>query len=65
MGAAKLITHSYAANEYLFWHIEKKDLPKICETLEKRPDLINKPLTSNFKTTPLHRASVNGNVQIC
>jgi hypothetical protein len=29
MGAVKSITHSYTSNEYLFWYIEKNDLPNI------------------------------------
>jgi ankyrin repeat protein len=32
--------------------------------LEKRPDLIDQSLTINFKTTPLHRAAVNGNLKL-
>lgn len=64
MGALKSITHSYTANEYLFWYIEKNDVANIEKLLEKRPDLINNSLTVNFKTTPLHRAAVNGNIPL-
>lgn len=64
MGPVKSITHSYAANEYLFWYIEKKDLQKIRELLDKQPELINCNLTVNYKTTPLHRAVLNGNRDI-
>jgi hypothetical protein len=62
MGAVKSITHSYAANEYLFWHIERKDLPKIKQLLDKSPELVNQSLTVNYKTTPLHRAATNGSL---
>jgi hypothetical protein len=64
MGAVKSITHSYAYNEYLFWYIEKKDIDNIEKVLQKRPDLLNASLTVNFKTTPLHRAAVNGSLEI-
>jgi ankyrin repeat protein len=64
MGPVKSITHSYTANEYLFWYIEKKDLPKIRHLLDQRPELINCNLTLNYKTTPLHRAVLNGNMDI-
>lgn len=64
MGALKSITHSYTYGEYLFWYIERNDLPNIEKVLDKRPDLLNQSLTANFKTTPLHRAAVNGNAPL-
>lgn len=64
MGAVKSITNSYAANEYLFWYIEKKDVEKIIELLTQKPELINCDLTVNYKTTPLHRAALNGHLAI-
>ena len=64
MGAVKSITHSYSQREYLFWHIEKKDEAKIREVLDKKPELVNCDLTSNLKTTPLHRAAVNGQLDV-
>jgi ankyrin repeat protein len=65
MGALKSITHSYSYGEYLLWYIERNDLPNIEKVFEKRPDLINSnSFTANFKTTPLHRAAVNGNLEL-
>lgn len=65
MGAVKSITHSYTWNEYLFWYIERKDIKNIEWVLDNKPDIIDKPLTVNYKTTPLHRAAVNGSLEIC
>lgn len=65
MGVVKSITHSYTWNEYLFWYIEQKNISKIEEVLQQKPDIIDAPLTANYKTTPLHRAAVNGNLEIC
>lgn len=64
MGAVKSITHSYATNEYLFWHIERKELDKIKQLLDTHPQLINCDLTTTCKTTPLHRAVLNGQFDI-
>lgn len=65
MGALKSVTHSYSYGEYLFWYIERNDLANVEKVLERRPDLLNSPaLTASFKTTPLHRAAVNGNLQL-
>lgn len=64
MGVVKSIARTYTANEYLFWYIEKKDLPKIEQLLDKRPEIVDQPLTSSFKTTPLHRAAVNGSLPV-
>lgn len=33
--------------------------------MDKKPDIVNSPLTVNYKTTPLHRAAVNGSLEIC
>lgn len=65
MGVVKSLTHSYTWNEYLFWYIEQKNIPKIEEVLIKKPNIIDDPLTVNYKTTPLHRAAVNGSLEIC
>jgi hypothetical protein len=65
MGALKSVTHSYSSGEYLYWHIERNDLPNVEKVLEKRPDLLNcNHFTANAKSTPLHRAAVNGNLQL-
>ena len=65
MGVVKSITHSYSWNEYLYWYIERNDLPKIEWVLDNKPEIVDKPLTVNFKTTPLHRAAVNGSLPMC
>ena len=64
MGAVKSITHSFTANEYLFWYIEQKKIPQIKEVLDQKPELINCNLTVNYKTTPLHRVAFLGNMEI-
>jgi hypothetical protein len=37
MGLVKSITHAYAYNEYLYWHIEQKDIPNIEKILQLKP----------------------------
>lgn len=64
MGAVKSLTHTYTSNEYLLWYIEKNDLPKIEELLTSKPQLVNENLSVNYKTTPLHRAAVNNNIEV-
>jgi hypothetical protein len=65
MGALKSVTHSYSYGEYLLYHIERNDLPNVEKVLEKRPDLVNSNnFTANAKSTPLHRAAVNGNLAL-
>lgn len=64
MGALKSVTNAYSSNEYLFWYIEKNDIPKIESLLSEKPQLINQNLSINFKTTPLHRAASNGNLPL-
>lgn len=64
MGPIKSIATTYSANEYLFWYIEQKNIEKITKTLDEQPELINCDLTVNYKTTPLHRAALNGNMDI-
>jgi hypothetical protein len=64
MGAVKSITNSFAANEYLFWYIERQEVDKIIELLTQKPELINCDLTTNYKTTPLHRAALNGHLPL-
>lgn len=64
MGAIKSITHSYTSNEYLFWYIEREEVDKMEQLLTQKPELVNQSLSVTFKTTPLHRAAVNGNLEI-
>jgi ankyrin repeat protein len=64
-GIYKSIAYSYSWNEYLFWYIEQKNIEKIEWVLENKPDIIDQPLTANYKTTPLHRAAVNGSMEVC
>lgn len=64
MGIVKSITHSYTYNEYLYWYIERNDVPHIEEILQKKPAIINERLTVSYVTTPLHRAAVNGNLKL-
>lgn len=64
MGAVKSLTHTYTSNEYLLWYIEKNDISKIEELLTSKPHLVNENLSVNYKTTPLHRAAVNNNMEV-
>jgi hypothetical protein len=64
-GVVKSIARSYSWNEYLFWHIERRELGKVEELLSKKPEIVDQPLTASYKTTPLHRAAVNGSTDIC
>lgn len=64
MGAVKSITHSYTSNEYLFWYIEKNDTNKIEQLLNDKPHIINENLSVNYKTTPLHRAASNNQIEL-
>lgn len=64
MGALNTITKSYTYGEYLYWYIERNDLSNVEKVLQARPDLLNASITANSKTTPLHRAAVNGNLPL-
>lgn len=64
MGAIKSITNSYSSNEYLFWYIEREEVDKMEDLLALKPHLANENLSATFKTTPLHRAATNGNLEI-
>lgn len=47
----------------LYYYIEKNDLFKIREMLEKNPELLTKPIVKESKQTPLMRVCYNGNLQ--
>jgi hypothetical protein len=51
MGVVKSIAQSYSWNEYLYWYIERNDIPKIEWVLDNKPDIVDKPLTANYRTT--------------
>lgn len=59
MGNSKSL---YSKPDLLYYHIERKDIPKIRELIETHPELINQPINKDTKQTPLMRASYNGNL---
>ena len=64
MGGAKSITHMYTYNEYLYYYINKKDVEKVEEVLQKKPSLIKDPLTPITKVTALIQASYTNNLEL-
>lgn len=59
MGAVK--SH-FSDKEYLLYYIERKDYDNIQKILDKKPELLETPLTGKTKMTPLSRACFNGNL---
>jgi hypothetical protein len=64
MGAVKTIVYMFSYNEYLYYYINRKDVAKIEEILEKKPNLINDPLTAVSKVTALNQASITNNLEL-
>jgi hypothetical protein len=61
MGAVK---SSFAATEYMLYHIERQEYDKITALLDKHPELLESPITKKTKMTPLYRACFNGNLEM-
>lgn len=53
----------YKNEEYLYYHISRKEYTKIDAILDKHPDLLNKPLTKDTKHTLLMRAAFSACLQ--
>ena len=59
MGNSKSL---YSKQDLLYYHIERKDIPKIRKLLEDHPEIINDPVIKDNKQTGLMRAAFNGNI---
>ena len=64
MGGAKSITHMYTYNEYLYYYINKRDIPHVEEVLQKKPELISDPITPTSKVTALIQTASTNNLEL-
>ena len=64
MGGVKSITHMYSYSEYMYYYINKKDIQKVEELLQKKPSLISDPITPTSKVTALIQAVSIGSLEI-